>query len=69
LELYQNKEIDMRALARDLNIHTSLQVLLGPYATESCIKTLSKFFFEVNSGLIELPIYFPGTELWTAVHW
>jgi len=60
------EEIDMRSLVRDLNISTSLNVLLGPYATESCVKLLGKLFFEVNAGLTSLPIYFPGTKLWKA---
>ena len=61
-------EVEIRLLARDLNIETSYTTFIGPYiGGNEKLKELSKHFLEVNEGFLALPIYFPGTTLWSAV--
>ena len=64
----KDSELEMRLLIRDLNIETSFDVFLGPYmGGKEKLEELSKYYMKMNDGFLTLPIYFPGTTLWSAV--
>lgn len=67
LKDFGGKEVEFRNLARDLNMYTSLRVLMGSYITEDEIDSLNEMFYIVNSGLIALPVNLPGTPLNKAI--
>ena len=59
------KDVEMRFLARDLNLMTSQTVFVGPYLEAP--EAFSKFYLQMTQGFISLPINFPGTGLWKAI--
>lgn len=67
LTKYVDTHVEFRTLARDLNVYTSLKVLMGSYINDDQIEELSNLFFVVNNGLISLPINLPGFDLYKAV--
>lgn len=64
----RESELEMRLLIRDLNIETSFDVFIGPYiGGKEKLEDLSNYYMKMNEGFLTLPIYFPGTTLWSAV--
>ena len=58
-------DVEMRFLARDLNLMTSQTVFVGPYLEAP--EAFSKFYLQMTQGFISLPLNLPGTGLWKAI--
>eukprot|EP00117_Sycon_ciliatum_P032094 scpid52079/ scgid24965/ Probable cytochrome P450 524A1 len=60
--------VEMRPRIRDMNVHTSYKVFVGPYIKDDAMmENMSQLYFKLNEGFLALPISLPGTTLWYAV--
>jgi cytochrome P450 family 710 subfamily A protein len=60
--------IEIRLLARDLNLDTSIAVFIGEkWLNKDEINLLKKDFYKMNDGLLAIPFEFYGTSLYFAV--
>lgn len=56
----------MRLVLRDLNVHTSQSVFVGPYLTETQRKEFADNYLKLNDGFLSFPLNIPGTTLYKA---
>lgn len=57
--------VEMRDRIRDLNLQTSQAVFVGPYIEDR--EAFNTHYMNMTNGFLAVPIYFPGTKLYTAV--
>lgn len=61
------KPQEIRILARNLNVDTSIHVFTGTYMNENVRNQFRQDYMLMNEGLLAFPINFPGTKLYKAI--
>ncbi|GLJ07654.1 hypothetical protein SUGI_0071820 [Cryptomeria japonica] len=64
----EDKPIALRSLCRDMNLETSQNVFVGPYLTSEAREQFYRDYNLFNTGLMALPIDFPGFAFYKAKH-
>lgn len=68
LEIASNNPIALRLLCRDMNLETSQNVFVGPYLSKQTREQFNRDYNLFNTGLMALPIDFPGFAFYKARH-
>eukprot|EP01018_Ginkgo_biloba_P025668 Gb_11087 [translate_table: standard] len=68
LEIASDKPIALRLLCRDMNLETSQNVFVGPYLDKDARERFNRYYNLFNTGLMTLPIDFPGFAFYKAKH-